>query len=426
MAQRSVKRASSRRVDVERNGVATDVGEFVTCPACGILLARMNISLHELHCSRRVAGSSSSAINRNDAPSQSDPGTFAGNRTQNSGSGSTSSSDQRVWQCSRCTYQNSTSQSQCTICAYGREADEMLVARMDSNLPGFGSDRQTVASSSNAVSGRISGSQPDLDQSGSSSVTRRRTQNTGSNSGRRFWQCTRCTYDENSVSRTRCEVCGYNSQQDERLRSASRQGPRSTTQPHNNDDMMFGALGGVILGGLTGAAVSAMSRDERESSGSALLRGGIGGALFGAFLGATAAAVANDEPASRASQAPPMTSGDSVFGGGNQNSGQTPDLYEMLMNLFPSDSGPRRPASRESIRELPTQELRTNEDIARLCGDSNTPSDDSKPTCTICLMEFEISEHVKRLPCFHIFHDECITRWLRQSNSCPLCVADIH
>ncbi|KAL3120991.1 hypothetical protein niasHT_009642 [Heterodera trifolii] len=47
--------------------------------------------------------------------------------------------------------------------------------------------------------------------------------------------------------------------------------------------------------------------------------------------------------------------------------------------------------------------------------------------CTICLGEIEKETPVKLLailePCKHIFHNECISEWLKNHNTCPICRA---
>ena len=40
--------------------------------------------------------------------------------------------------------------------------------------------------------------------------------------------------------------------------------------------------------------------------------------------------------------------------------------------------------------------------------------------CAVCLEEFGVGWQPK-LPCSHIFHQNCIIHWLRMSNFCPLC-----
>ncbi|KAG5015730.1 hypothetical protein GLYMA_08G148600v4 [Glycine max] len=51
------------------------------------------------------------------------------------------------------------------------------------------------------------------------------------------------------------------------------------------------------------------------------------------------------------------------------------------------------------------------------------PEQSSDLMCSICLEEFLIGTITIRLPhpCYHIFHEHCITRWLNMNNTCPLC-----
>uniref|UniRef100_A0A7N2R7R7 RING-type E3 ubiquitin transferase n=1 Tax=Quercus lobata TaxID=97700 RepID=A0A7N2R7R7_QUELO len=46
---------------------------------------------------------------------------------------------------------------------------------------------------------------------------------------------------------------------------------------------------------------------------------------------------------------------------------------------------------------------------------------DSVATCVICTQEFEAGLEVTRMPCSHVYHEECIVKWLKRSNVCPLC-----
>ena len=43
--------------------------------------------------------------------------------------------------------------------------------------------------------------------------------------------------------------------------------------------------------------------------------------------------------------------------------------------------------------------------------------------CSICLLDFEESDHVTPLPCDsrHYFHTACIKQWANQKLHCPLC-----
>lgn len=44
---------------------------------------------------------------------------------------------------------------------------------------------------------------------------------------------------------------------------------------------------------------------------------------------------------------------------------------------------------------------------------------DSK--CSICLEKFHMGETCMWLPCSHVYHDTCISRWGQRSELCPLC-----
>lgn len=43
--------------------------------------------------------------------------------------------------------------------------------------------------------------------------------------------------------------------------------------------------------------------------------------------------------------------------------------------------------------------------------------------CSICMEEFELAgeSDLSEMPCSHVFHGDCIERWLRMSHTCPLC-----
>ena len=41
--------------------------------------------------------------------------------------------------------------------------------------------------------------------------------------------------------------------------------------------------------------------------------------------------------------------------------------------------------------------------------------------CSICQDPFEVDQSVYKLPCRHIYHVDCVTSWLQQRNTCPLC-----
>jgi hypothetical protein len=56
--------------------------------------------------------------------------------------------------------------------------------------------------------------------------------------------------------------------------------------------------------------------------------------------------------------------------------------------------------------------------------DAKTHEDD-EPHCSICLGEYEEGEELVKLPCSHIYHDECISSWCSNHIRCPLCNANL-
>ncbi|KAM7280354.1 hypothetical protein ACFE04_007488 [Oxalis oulophora] len=41
--------------------------------------------------------------------------------------------------------------------------------------------------------------------------------------------------------------------------------------------------------------------------------------------------------------------------------------------------------------------------------------------CSICLESFLLGSEAISLPCSHLFHKNCIMKWVHRKNSCPLC-----
>ena len=44
--------------------------------------------------------------------------------------------------------------------------------------------------------------------------------------------------------------------------------------------------------------------------------------------------------------------------------------------------------------------------------------------CIICRLGYE-GEEAKRLPCGHTFHANCLERWVKSHNRCPICEQEI-
>jgi hypothetical protein len=51
----------------------------------------------------------------------------------------------------------------------------------------------------------------------------------------------------------------------------------------------------------------------------------------------------------------------------------------------------------------------------------STDQDMEGDLCAVCLCEFEDEDVCIQLPCEHLFHEACVSRWLQQDSSCPQC-----
>lgn len=52
-------------------------------------------------------------------------------------------------------------------------------------------------------------------------------------------------------------------------------------------------------------------------------------------------------------------------------------------------------------------------------------SHDDDVSCRICLEDYAEGDRLRVLPCFHRFHAECSSDWLKRKKTCPLCTTCI-
>ncbi|KAH7672760.1 Zinc finger RING/FYVE/PHD-type protein [Dioscorea alata] len=85
-------------------------------------------------------------------------------------------------------------------------------------------------------------------------------------------------------------------------------------------------------------------------------------------------------------------------------------VQDDVLNVIYQESFEACPASHVLMESLVTEEFR----------------DDEAVSCVICLEEFVAGDEVKRLPCSHVFHGDCIDGWFAWKDSCPLCRFTLH
>ena len=106
-------------------------------------------------------------------------------------------------------------------------------------------------------------------------------------------------------------------------------------------------------------------------------------------------------------------------GGGVANAANAPPenaSYEELLEWEASRGAVASSAlSQRQLYALPRRPFRGAADALR----------GEEAACTICMMEYEEGEQLCLLPCSHAYHDECVSRWLREKSSCPCCQLDV-
>jgi len=88
----------------------------------------------------------------------------------------------------------------------------------------------------------------------------------------------------------------------------------------------------------------------------------------------------------------------------------TPNDYELLLQL-------------DEVLAKPVASRGIVESLSSPC-----PEEAAGEMCSVCLHPFEPGEAdgLRRLPCKHLFHEDCISKWLGQyCRCCPLCNARI-
>uniref|UniRef100_UPI0037E84250 E3 ubiquitin-protein ligase RNF115 n=1 Tax=Semicossyphus pulcher TaxID=241346 RepID=UPI0037E84250 len=80
-------------------------------------------------------------------------------------------------------------------------------------------------------------------------------------------------------------------------------------------------------------------------------------------------------------------------------------ITELIGHL--ESTGPP-PAEKDMISSLPTVCISKEQTDCRL-------------ECPVCREEYSLGESVRKLPCLHFFHSECIVPWLELHDTCPVC-----
>jgi len=82
----------------------------------------------------------------------------------------------------------------------------------------------------------------------------------------------------------------------------------------------------------------------------------------------------------------------------------------------------QRVYNRMIVVEHRIQPSAIQETMVDIPGDDVSMKDELEgETCSICIDEFDSQHQIYKLECGHVFHKECILRWMNNESRCPLC-----
>lgn len=127
---------------------------------------------------------------------------------------------------------------------------------------------------------------------------------------------------------------------------------------------------------------------------------------------------------------------DDMNSNGNMNSMNSNNAYEDDDEEYESENG--NDVSNDAQFEGDDEDLERERELIRIREDiilnlnefqfkhANKYIEKIEDTCAICLEKFKRTDIVKEFKCEkHVFHKDCLKKWLKKSNKCPLCKFDI-
>lgn len=103
------------------------------------------------------------------------------------------------------------------------------------------------------------------------------------------------------------------------------------------------------------------------------------------------------------------------------------------------DLSQNRGATSESINALPTYKFKmkknkknSENNSANIDGGTVAAGTEKErvisgedAVCCICLAKYENNDELRELPCSHLFHKDCVDKWLKINALCPLCKSEV-
>ncbi len=104
--------------------------------------------------------------------------------------------------------------------------------------------------------------------------------------------------------------------------------------------------------------------------------------------------------------------------------------YEQMMALAERLGAVSAGVSADVIDAMPTWTYHappTGPPGGPSAGPPGGPDDESSqvPRCSVCLCDAEDGDAMRTLPCMHVYHADCIDKWLGEHATCPICKHDV-
>ncbi|GAB4828095.1 hypothetical protein Ancab_035010 [Ancistrocladus abbreviatus] len=90
--------------------------------------------------------------------------------------------------------------------------------------------------------------------------------------------------------------------------------------------------------------------------------------------------------------------------------------YEELLDLGDAVGTQNRGLPQELIKMLPTSRFKAGGFFSRK---------KIRERCVICLLTYKIGDQQITLPCKHVYHKKCGTKWLSINKTCPVCNGEV-
>ncbi|XP_065634996.1 E3 ubiquitin-protein ligase BIG BROTHER-like, partial [Quercus suber] len=90
--------------------------------------------------------------------------------------------------------------------------------------------------------------------------------------------------------------------------------------------------------------------------------------------------------------------------------------YEELLDLGEAVGTQSRGLSQDLINLLPNSKYKFKNLFS---------AKKARKRCVVCQMRYKRGDRQIKLPCKHVYHSDCITKWLSINKICPICNTEV-